>query len=503
MTQSTHPQPHDLTALAYALVPSPEREALLEHLAQCDACREAYDVAFEEQADVRSVLLEESRSGEAEARALDRVLQSLKALSEPVREPAGKLYSLPRPAFYALEIAAALLVCAGIFYVAVVIPGGESVPSEVASTGTGEGALTDPGVTIPEGKPPTARIDSGSAMVAVDVEQNNWTPAREIPLNTWTRNDGQAPVVLSYDNTSLNFETGSCFMLQADPVNKDQIAVFVLRGEANMTANNQRSLRILTNNADFVAAPGASFEIECNAVFNFRNFSRRGKDVPSTTSQALTRASVENGDVMLVPVGEVWEAPQLGLLERGQQVELRAVERQLVRDGATKNVRLIKAIGASLGHDKSAGIENYLGKLDPDSRRQLKTLSDELKVLRAKLEETNRGYCQRIVINNRVFEQEGDQVRLSDSVRAITLTIDLKNDLVAKVTVNGESRDYRFAALDELAKERPDLADMLAAVKIERLENEKRQVVLKDVIAQHLESENQQEQKQVAPQQSK
>src|SRR5262245_25034139 len=102
-----HPESHDITALAYSLVPSPEREKLLEHLASCDECRESYDAAFEEQAQVREVMFEEARSGEAEARALDKVLQTLKNLPAPQeKQPAGRLFSLPSPVVYALQIAA-------------------------------------------------------------------------------------------------------------------------------------------------------------------------------------------------------------------------------------------------------------------------------------------------------------------------------------------------------------------------------------------------------------
>ena len=107
-----HPEPHDLTALAYGLVEAPERDARLEHLAACASCRDAYDGMREEQTAVREAVIRDARSGPAEARALERTLLMLEGATIPSPKTGGILRLFAWP----MRVAALIVLAAGLLF---------------------------------------------------------------------------------------------------------------------------------------------------------------------------------------------------------------------------------------------------------------------------------------------------------------------------------------------------------------------------------------------------
>lgn len=454
-----HPQPHDLTALAYALVPSPERETLLEHIAQCDACRETYDAAFEEQALVRDVMFEEVRSGEAEARALEKVLVALKAEGEPreTEEKQGKVLGLFSPWGIALQMAATLAIAAGIFYVAVVMPNNETPAAPSTETG---GVAKD---EIP--------VKGGDVMVLADgspeLDTSRWKSAASVPLGVWCRNDNQSPVTFSLQGADLRFEPGAYFQLQ--PAN-GEVSVYVLRGDASVNAS--RVFNVITNTNEFRALPGTSFDVDCQYAFVP---SQRGKEVQAPAGQTLLQAEVKKGEVIMVPFGDAWESPRGAVVRAGRKFDVKSVGG--VSQGLTTGLKQ-RAEGAEFDEKM---LEEALGKLREIEPRAHAELRIRLQQLERQIEDLHEAEAVlKVVLDNKLeLTQRNNEVEIKDPKRVIELTIDKDNYVVAEVTINGETKTYKAASLDELAQKCPAIADLLGSVTIETPSEGKRKISLK------------------------
>ncbi len=474
-----HPQPHDLTALAYALVPSPEREQLLEHIAACDACREAYDAAFEEQALVRDVMFEEVRSGEAEARALEKVLLALKNGAAVAEEKRGKVLGLFSPWGIALQMAATVAIAAGIFYVAVVMPNNEAPVTPSSDSGS-----------VAKDEIP---VKGGDVMVLADgapeLDSGRWSSASAVPVGVWCRNDNKAPLTFSIDGADLQFEPGAYFQLQ--PSNGD-LSVYVLRGDASMS-NATRMLNVITNTNEFRALPGSTFEVECQFAFLP---SQRGKEVPAPNGQSLVQAEVKKGEVIFVPSGETWESPRGGVLRVGRKLDVQStgVQAQGV------NVRLSRQLRAMGAEFDGKMLDEALGKLkeyDPKGHAELRI---RLQQMEQRFEDMNEAeVVLKVVLENKLeLTQRNNEVEIKDPKRALSLTIDKDNYVVAEVTINGETKTCKAASLDELAQKCPAIADLLGSVTIETPSEGKRRISLKRSFyeQQELQEEKQQKQEQ-------
>lgn len=454
-----HPEPHDLTALAYALVSGPEREQLLEHIASCDACREAYDAAFEEQALVRDVMFEEVRSGEAEARALDKVLQALKTGEAVTEEKQGKVLGLFSPWGVGLQIAAALMIAAGVFYVAVVMPsdsGGK--PDDAVSKAGGTDAKTD----IP--------AKGGNLLVMAEgtpeLENARWEQSDAVPLNVWCRNDSTTPVTFSLNGADLKFDGGAYFQLQ--PMD-GQVSVYMLRGDASVT-NSTNVLRVLTNTNEFQAMPGASFDVECRYAFMP---SQRGKVVASGDGQTLVLAEVQKGEVIFVPSGDVWESSRGGVLRPGRRFGV-----QSVRSGGNQGLSFLVPMWRAEGAEfDSQSLEEALGKLrelDPKIHNELRVrFEGQIK------EQSVATVVLRIVRDGIELTQQNGCVEIKNPKCTVSLTIDDDNYVIAEVTINSETQTYKASNLDELAQKCPAIAELIGAVSIETPSTGKRRVSLK------------------------
>ncbi len=463
-----HPEPHDLTALAYALVSGPEREQLLEHIAACDACREAYDAAFEEQALVRDVMFEEVRSGEAEARALDKVLQALKSGKAVTEEKQAKMLNLFSPFAIGLQIAAALMIAAGVFYVAVVMPQNGANPPE---TPVAENAGDKPGIPV----------KGGDVMVLADstpdLENGSWSRAASVPLSMWCRNDNNVPVSFTLDGADLKFEPGAYFQLQ--PSNGD-VSIYMLRGDASVS-NSSRVLNIITNTNEFRALPGSTFDVECQFAFMP---SQRGKEVQAPEGQTLVQAEVKQGKVIFVPSGDGWESPRGGVLVAGRRFDVKNVGSQA--QGLNPRVKQ-RAEGAEFD-EKS--LEEALGTL----KELQPKLHDELRIVLKRYEEQNETLENRLVLT-----QTNSRNEIKDPKRTVILTIDKDNFVAAEVTINGETQTYKASSLNELAQKCPAIAELLGSVTIETPAEGKRKLSLKRAVyeQQELHEEKQQKEQRV------
>lgn len=442
-----HPQPHDLTALAYALVPSPEREHLLEHIAQCDACRQAYDVAFEEQALVRDVMFEEVRSGEAEARALDKVLSALKSGDNvPVEGREGRVLGLFSPWGLALQVAASLAIAAGVFYVAVLMPNSEAPAAP--STESGAVAANE----IP--------VKSGDVMVLADgtpgLEGARWKRAAGVPVGAWCRNDGTGPLVFALDGAELQFESGAYFQLQP---NDGDVSVYVLRGDASVNSPS-RVLNVITNTNEFRALPGTAFEVGCDYAFVP---SQRGRSVSAPDGKTLVRASVRRGDVLVLPSGETWESPRVGILREGRRLDVQTRSRQMHAEGVEFDERQLEEVLAKLKETQP--------RLHDELQRAARQLGEQAQQL---------DLVFRIVLDNRLeLTQRGSRVEIRDGGRELILTVDADNNLVAELTINAETQTHKASGLDELARKVPSIADVLGGVTLADANGGKRTISIK------------------------
>lgn len=465
-----HPEPHDLTALAYALVSGPEREQLLEHIAACDACREAYDAAFEEQALVRDVMFEEVRSGEAEARALDKVLQALKSGKAVTEEKQAKMLNLFSPFAIGLQIAAALMIAAGVFYVAVVLPQNGANPPE---TPVAENAGDKPGIPV----------KGGDVMVLAEsspeLDNARWKSAPSVPLGVWCRNDNSAPLIFALDGTDLQFESGACFQLQ--PSNGD-VAIYMLRGDASVN-NTARTLNVITNTNEFRALPGSTFEVECQYAFLP---SQRGKDVAAPTGQTLVQAEVKKGEVIFVPSGDVWESSRGGVLRPGRRFGV-----QIVRSGGNQGlsflVPMLRAEGAEFDSPSLEEAIDKLRDLDPKIHNELRVrFGSQIK------DQTVATVMLKIVRDGIELTQQHGSVEIKNPKCTVSMTVDDDNYVVAEVTINGETQSYKASNLEELAQKCPAIAELVGAVNIETPTTGKRTISVKRAIYEQQELQEEQ-----------
>jgi hypothetical protein len=233
-----HPEPHDLTALAYGLVEGDERDRILEHLASCDRCRDVYDSYRDEQAFVRDAVIADARSGPAEARALERTLVMLGA-ADSVQAPRGRMIRLP--VWVWLSQAAALIAIAvGLFFIMSPEPQPRLVPVPVAMRAA-------------------AHVEQGKLLVSASDGQ--WREAEAVPVDEWVK---------AADRTSLKLDDGSRVELSNNAIvrlSRDGDALrsvlLVLCGSGTVTANGGQQVMVRGGETGLYALPGASLSFEC------------------------------------------------------------------------------------------------------------------------------------------------------------------------------------------------------------------------------------------------
>lgn len=271
-----HPEPHDLTALAYGLIEGDERETLLTHLSECDECRAVYDSYRDEQATVRDSIVRDARSGAAEAKALETTLRMLGAIdgeeaTEETAEKKGRLLHLPRWVLVA-EVAAMLAVAVGLFFILKPNDEPEVVP-------------------IAEDLRAPATVDGG--VVYVSDRQGEWKPADGVPEDEWVMAGGEEQLLLTLANGSMaTIEPNCVFRVGHDGASK-QVLVQFLRGNGEIdTTAMTDSMFVRSGEAGFYAMPEARFSIESTlAATQLRSWSQPER----------VNAKVTVGDVVLWP----------------------------------------------------------------------------------------------------------------------------------------------------------------------------------------------------------
>lgn len=239
-----HPQIHDLTALAYNMVEGAEREQLLEHVSQCDACREIYDSYMEEQALVRDTLFRDARSGPAEARALEKTLRAL-ADADTQAAPAqgARIYRLVTWKLVA-QVAAVLVVALGllVFLKPPAKPGADELIA-----------------IAPEQQAP-GRVVSGELMVP---SQGQWQRADAVPANEWVMSAGNAPLTLSFPGgATASLDPQAVFRLSTEE-GQSQPVLYMLHGNGSYTAGNQPDVFCMRwGGGEFVPMAGAQIHFD-------------------------------------------------------------------------------------------------------------------------------------------------------------------------------------------------------------------------------------------------
>lgn len=262
-----HPEPHDLTALAYDLVEGPEREQLLTHLAACDACRAIYDSFREEQALVRDAIVRDARSGPAEARALERTLVMLGAQGTEEAAPRARRIALPLWA-WAAQAAAMVVVALTLFFVL--------TPSEPDVLPVAENLRG-------------ADVRTGTALVA---DNGAWKQAEAVPYDVWTRAGDQLTIELP-EGGHATLAPDSVFNIAMDAtVNAPVLTVLAGNGEVHAASHQ---LLVRTGDARIHTMPGGQL------VFMAQGDAGDAAALRSWSMPKDAQATVAQGYVLVVP----------------------------------------------------------------------------------------------------------------------------------------------------------------------------------------------------------
>lgn len=264
-----HPEEYDITALAYGLVEDAERESLLTHLAECDACRAVYDAYRDEQASVREAIVRDARSGASEAKALENTLRMLGALeAETPAEKRGRVIRLPRWVL-AAEVAAVLAVAVGLFFI---IKPGETqtdvVPIADADRAPGE-------------------VEQG--VVYVRDTEGEWKPAEALPMDEWVMaGDSQQLSFTLADGSKVQLEQGAVFRIALENGEAGKPVVYMLHGNGELDSGVVRA-----GETGFYALPGGRIRLQCESG------EAAPRNLRAWSSPRSMNAQVLDGDVVM------------------------------------------------------------------------------------------------------------------------------------------------------------------------------------------------------------
>ncbi|MEZ5991920.1 MAG: hypothetical protein R3E76_06170 [Planctomycetota bacterium] len=294
-----HPEDHDITALAYDLIEGAEREALLEHLSECDACRALYDNYRDEQSVVREAIVRDARSGAAEAKALENTLKMLGAIAptedtDIAENKRGRLLHMPVWVI-AGQVAALLAVAAGLFFIM------KPAPVE---------APADDAITVAEIDRAPASVDEG--VVYVRDTEGDWKQADAMPMDEWVMaGDSKVLTFTMANGSKAELQPNAVFRIARNGGNGDPI-VYLLHGNGVIdTRNVAGEIEVQAGEANFLTMPGARVQLEC--------LGEADRESPRSWSRATyVGAQVLDGEVGDVVV----TSNQRGLpLQNGERVE--------------------------------------------------------------------------------------------------------------------------------------------------------------------------------------
>ncbi|MHC4839698.1 MAG: anti-sigma factor family protein [Planctomycetota bacterium] len=298
-----HPELHDLTALAYDMIEGSERGEMLEHLSECESCREYYDSYRDEQALVRDVVVEDARSGPAEASALQKTLTLLAELDGDETAPeveaaaSGKLLRLPA-LWIAAEIAAVAIVAVGLFMF--LKPDGADV------SGTPEIKTIADEVKAP------VEVRDGTVLVGND--SGEWEAASAIPADEWVMVGDNALSFTQANGALATASSGAVFRISVDEIHSGEPIIYVLHGDVAVDALAPVTLRA-GDQGYFYAMPGSAMKISATAAeHNWTNDSRYLRRAKALRSMEVKS---EDGKVVFSPISK---ANRMVVFEGGESV---------------------------------------------------------------------------------------------------------------------------------------------------------------------------------------
>lgn len=307
----SHPELHDLTALAYDMIEGSERDGLLEHLSECDSCRDIYDSYREEQSQVRDVIVEDARSGPAEAAALQKTLLLLAELDgEPTASsaPEGKLLRLSA-LWVAVEIAAVVLVAVGLFFL-MKPEGPRNNILEVA-------------------KEIQAPVDIDSGTVLVGTDDGAWQPADAIPSNEWVMAGDSELSFSQIDGLTAKATSGTVFRISIDEARSGEPIIYVLNGDVSVKAASIPVALRAGDKGFFYAMPGATLAVSAQA--QEQNWSADSRLLRRLKALQAFEVKSESGEVVYTPLSRA--SGQSFVLLHGERVKMSAEGSFLFREG--------------------------------------------------------------------------------------------------------------------------------------------------------------------------
>jgi len=290
-----HPFEHDITALAYDMVEGSERETLLAHLAECDACRALYDSYRDEQVAVREAIVRDARSGAAEAAALERTLRMLGG-EQAARPARGRLFPLW---LIAGELAAMLVVGLGLFFI---LKPGDETPDDV--------------IRVSEADRAPAEVESGVAYLQDSTGE--WREADAVPVDQWVRTGPETFSIRLSTGSRAEMQPDSVFRISLESAEGEPV-VYMLRGDGVIdTSGVAYDTLVRSGNTAFYAMPDAKLALNCESNAGV---------LRSWSAADSVRAQVLDGDVVLWSDSEpVSHLP----LKAGESVEWSPQRRRIV-----------------------------------------------------------------------------------------------------------------------------------------------------------------------------
>ncbi|MEE9312904.1 MAG: hypothetical protein V3V10_10905 [Planctomycetota bacterium] len=420
---NTHPELHDLTALAYDMIEGLERDELLEHIAECNSCRKIFDSYRDEQALVRNVIVEDARSGPAEAAALQKTLSLFAELDGEVAEkpesgaPKGKLIKFPA-LWIATEIAAVAVVAVGLFLFL--------KPSDKPSPNTAAENIADSTVRkISEEVKAPVEVNEGTVLVGSD--SGEWQMASAIPADEWVMVGGQVLSFIQANGSRATASKGTVFRISIDETRSGEPMIYLLHGDIAINASAPVMLQA-GNQGHFYALAGS--EVSVSAVAKDRNWASDSRLLRRMKAQHKFEVVSQSGSVFYMPLNK---ANRSVFMHGGERLKVGSedsvvkfsIEISLKEDGQRLKLAL-----EELGNVRNHELEFLKDPLHADMKKLIIQLDE----------------------NSRHFEKVVPQQVLGEK----TMVLKGPDGFTVIVMVNGQPKIYRGKTEAEVLKQLPE-----------------------------------------------
>ncbi|MCF6228026.1 MAG: hypothetical protein L3J82_05055 [Planctomycetes bacterium] len=436
--QNTHPELHDLTALAYDMIEGTERDKLLEHLAECNSCRDIFDSYRDEQALVRDVIVEDARSGPAEAAALQKTLSILAELDGESEAPKGKLIKFPALRV-ATEVAAVAVVAVGLFLF--LKPSVETSPETALET-VADSKIRKIRKIAEEVKAPV-EVNEGTVLVGND--SGEWQAASAIPADEWVMVGGQALSFTQANGSRATASNGTVFRISVDETRSGEPMIYLLHGDIKIDASSPVMLQA-GNQGHFYALAGS--EVSVSAVAKERNW--------ASDSRLLRRMKAQRNFEVVSQSGSVFYMP---LNKANRSVVMHGGERLKVgqegsfwygnKDNSSKISIEISLFGSELGLLEEDGQRLKLALKELEMLR-----NHELEFLKESLHADMKNLILQLDENSRRSEFKKFTPQQMFGERTVALRDTAGFTVI--VTVNGQPKIYRGKTKAEVLKQLPE-----------------------------------------------